>query len=346
MSDLPGIWQVQRAAHAIGGLLRRGSRRGVVLLYHRVAGPRFDPQLLDVSPQNFDAQMRILAQRTEPLPLREFELRRRAGTLPARAIAVTFDDGYVDNLQVAVPLLNAHGIPAIVFVAAGMIGTGGEFWWDDVERIAFSTRALVGSPPALLIPWSVADGAPIIVERTMAHWNAAAPADSSPRYRLYRAMVGVLRRLPTRERDQLVSQWRAWAGIADVARDSHRTMSTEELVALSVARDVSIGAHTMTHPSLAVLPPVEQERELSDSRRWLEATIARPVTVVAYPYGEAQDVSAVTVRAAQSAGFDFGMANVPGTAWRWSSRWRVPRMVVRDWDATTFAARVDAWFKE
>ena len=159
-------------------------------------------------------------------------------------------------------------------------------------------------------------------------------------------MVGALRRLPTRERDQLVSQWRAWSGVAEEARESHRTMSTGELVALSDARDVSIGAHTMTHPSLAVLSAAEQKRELSDSRRWLEATIAKPVTVVAYPYGEAQDVSAATVRAAQSAGFDFGMANIPGTAWRWSSRWRVPRMLVRDWDGTTFSARVDAWFTE
>lgn len=346
MSDLPGIWHVQRAVSAMGGALRRRSRRGVVLLYHRVAGPRFDPQLLDVSPQNFDAQMRVLAHRTEPLALREFELRRRAGTLPARAVAVTFDDGYVDNLHVAVPHLNAHGIPATVFVAAGMIGTGREFWWDDVERIAFSARALVGSPPALLIPWSVDDGAPLMAERELAHWKAAAAADSSPRCRLYRAMAGASRRLPTRERDQLVSQWRAWAGVADAARDSHRTMSTEELVALADARDVSIGAHTMTHPSLAVLSAAEQKRELSDSRRWLEAAIAKPVTVVAYPYGEAQDVSAATVGAAQSAGFDFGMANIPGTAWRWSSRWRVPRMLVRDWDATTFSARVDAWFTE
>ena len=346
MSDLPGIWQVQRAASAIGGALRRRSRRGVVLLYHRVAGPRFDPQLLDVSPQNFDAQMRILAQRTEPLALREFELRRRAGTLPARAVAVTFDDGYVNNLHVAVPLLNVHGIPATVFVAAGMIGTGREFWWDDIERIAFSVCALLGAPPALLIPWSVDDGAPYMAERGITHWNAATLADSSPRCRLYRAMVGASHRLPSRERDQLVSQWRAWAGVADVARESHRTMTTGELVALSDARDISIGAHTMTHPSLAVLSAADQERELFDSRRWLEATIAKPVTMVAYPYGEAQDVSAATVGAAQSAGFDFGMANIPGTAWRWSSRWRVPRMLVRDWDATTFAARVDAWFTE
>ena len=170
--------------------------------------------------------------------------------------------------------------------------------------------------------------------------------DSSPRHRLYRGMVAALRRLPVGERDGLVSRWRDWAGVAEGARESHRTLSAEELVALSGARGVSIGAHTLTHPSLAMLSAPEQSHELRESRRWLETIIAKPVTAIAYPYGELTDVSAVTVTAARSAGFGMGFSNVGGTAWRWSSRWRVPRMLVRDWDAATFSAQLDAWFAE
>jgi len=346
MSTIPGLWHTQRAAKVLGGVLRRRSRRGVVLLYHRVAGPRCDPQLLDVASQNFDAQMRVLAQRMVPLALSEFERRRRAGNLPARAVAVTFDDGYADNLYAAAPRLEAHGIAATVFVTAGMIGSGREFWWDDVERIAFTPRALNGLPPALSIPWSRDDGAAITEEQIGTHWNVTAHLDSSPRHRLYRAMVAALRRLPAGDRDGLVSRWREWAGVAEGARESHRTLSTEELIALSESRGVSIGAHTLTHPSLAMLSATEQLHELRESRRWLETIIAKPVTAIAYPYGELGDVSAVTVAAARSAGFDMGFSNVGGTAWRWSSRWRVPRMLVRDWDAATFSARLDAWFAE
>ena len=346
MSTIPGVWHAQRAVKALGAVLRRRSRRGVVLLYHRVAGPRFDPQLLDVAPQNFDAQLRVLAQCTEPLDLAEFERRRRAGKLPARAVAVTFDDGYADNLYAAAPRLDAHGIAATVFVTTGMIGCGREFWWDDVERIAFAPRALDGVPPALSIPWRIEDGAAITAEQGGTKWNVTERIDSSPRHRLYRGMVAALRRLPVGERDGLVSRWRDWAGVAEGARESHRTLSAEELVALSGARGVSIGAHTMTHPSLAILSAAEQAHELCESRRWLEATIAKPVTAVAYPYGESADVSAITVVAARSEGFDMGFSNVGGTAWRWSSRWRVPRILVRDWDAATFTARLDAWFAE
>ena len=346
MSTIPGLWHTQRAVRALSAVLRRRSRRGMVLLYHRVAGPRFDPQLLDVAPQNFDAQMRVLAQRTEPLALSEFERRRRAGKLPARAVAVTFDDGYADNLYAAAPRLEAHGIAATVFVTTGMIGRGQEFWWDDVERIAFASRALDGSPPALSIPWRIEDGAAITEEQGGTKWNVTERVDSSPRHRLYREMVAALRRLPVVERDGLVSRWRDWAGVTEGARESHRTLSAEELIALSEARGVSIGAHTMTHPSLAMLSATEQAHELRESRRWLETTIGKPVTAVAYPYGELPDVSAVTVAAARSEGFDMGLSNVGGTAWRWSSRWRVPRILVRDWDAATFSARLDAWFAE
>ena len=317
-----------------------------MLLYHRVAGPRLDPQLLDVAPQNFDAQMRELAQRMEPLALSEFERRRRAGTLPARAVAVTFDDGYADNLHAAAPRLEAHGIAATVFVTAGMIGCGREFWWDDVERIAFTPLALRGMPPSLSIPWRIKDGAALTEEQGGTAWNVTERIDASPRHRLYREMVTALRRLPTRERDGLVSRWRDWARVAQGARESHRTLSVEELVALSEARGVSIGAHTMTHPSLAMLSATEQAIELRESRRWLETAITKPVTAVAYPYGESSDVSAVTVATARSEGFDIGLSNVGGTAWRWSSRWRVPRFLVRNWDAATFSARLDTWFSE
>ena len=346
MNTIPGLWHTQRAVQALGGVLRRRSRRGLVLLYHRVAGPRLDPQLLDVAPQNFDAQMRVLAQRMAPLALSEFERRRRTGKLPARAVAVTFDDGYADNLYVAAPRLEAHGIAATVFVTAGMIGRGREFWWDDVERIAFTPRALNGLPPALSIPWRSEDGAAVTEDQIGIHWNVTANLDSSPRHRLYREMVAVLRRLPVGDRDSLVSRWREWAGVADGARESHRTLSIEELVALSEARGVSIGAHTLTHPSLAMLSATEQTYELCESRRQLETIIAKPVTAIAYPYGELLDVSGVTVAAARSAAFDMGLSNVAGAAWRWSSRWRVPRMLVRDWDAATFSARLDSWFAE
>jgi peptidoglycan/xylan/chitin deacetylase (PgdA/CDA1 family) len=123
-------------------------------------------------------------------------------------------------------------------------------------------------------------------------------------------------------------------------------VTLDQLRALAGAGGISIGAHTMTHPVLARLAPEDQHRELEESRTWLARALERPVSSVAYPFGTHAEVSRVTTHAARDAGFDFAMANEPGTAWRWSSRWRVPRVLVRDWDAETFERKLDAWLTD
>jgi peptidoglycan/xylan/chitin deacetylase (PgdA/CDA1 family) len=346
MPQLPGAWHARRFGRAVAGVVRRRSPRGVVLLYHRVAGPRRDPQGLDVSPRNFDAQLASLAGGAVPLPLDEFEARRQAGTLPARAVAVTFDDGYADNLLAAAPILARHRVSATVFVTAGMVGANREFWWDDVERIAFAPEPLGENLPELALPWSEADGSSCAPDGDRDRWTVLDPVDPTARHRLYRAMCAVLYGLHAEAREASLAEWRSWAGVPDAARASHRTVTLDELRALAGAGGISIGAHTMTHPVLARLAPEDQHRELEESRTWLARALERPVSSVAYPFGTRAEVSRATTHAARDAGFDFAMANEPGTAWRWSSRWRVPRVLVRDWDAETFERKVDAWLTD
>jgi peptidoglycan/xylan/chitin deacetylase (PgdA/CDA1 family) len=342
MARMPGSWHAARAGRLLAGALRRRSPRGLVLLYHRVAGPRCDPQLLDVSPANFDRHLATIARDAVPLPLMEFEARRRAGTLPPRAVAVTFDDGYADNLFAAAPLLERHGVPATVFVTAGMTGTGREFWWDDAERIAFAPRPLHPPPPGLPLAWTAADGAPP-PDAAADGWSVVHPADPTPRHRLYRAICAALHPLDTPTREARLGALREWAGVEAAARPTHRALTLDELRALAARPGMAIGAHTMTHPALALLPAAAQRDELAASRATLERALGTGVPVAAYPFGTRAEVSRRTVRAAREAGFNFAMANEPGAAWRWSSRWRLPRHVVGDWDAGTFGMRLAAW---
>lgn len=343
MRAFPGSRRTQRLAGAAAGLVRRRSPRGIVLLYHRVAGPRRDPQGLDVSAERFDAQLATLNRDASPMPLDEFEQRRRAGRLPSRAVAVTFDDGYADNLLAAAPILARHRVSATVFVTAGMVGASREFWWDDAERIAFAPWPLGPVVPHLQLPWSAADGA-LPPDAGPDGWTVLDPSDPTPRHRLYRALCTALYGLGTAVAAERLAEWRAWAGVRAEARETHRPLSREELGALAGSDGVAIGAHTMTHPVLARLDAVEQRRELDESRAWLSRVLARAVPALAYPFGTRAEVSRETTRAARAAGFAFAMANEPAPAWRWSSRWRVPRVLVRDWDAGTFSRNLDAWF--
>ncbi len=284
-----------------------------MLLYHRIAGPRRDPQMLDVRARNFDEQLGILARSTTPLPLDEFESLRRSGSLPARAVAVTFDDGYADNLHAAAPGLVRHGIPATVFITTGMIGSEREFWWDDVERIAFDAP-LAGDDPA-------------------------------SRQREYASLVSALHPLPTAVRERRLAALRVSKSMPEKGRESHRALSLDELRALAALPGISIGSHTMTHPSLAWLAIDDQTREMAGSAAWLEGELGIRVRALAYPFGTPGDVSRETVRAAADV-CDYAMATDSGAAWKWSPRWRLPRVTVRDWDVALFSRRLDEWFEE
>jgi peptidoglycan/xylan/chitin deacetylase (PgdA/CDA1 family) len=339
-----GVGGLRALARDIGRAARRRLPRGVILMYHRIAGPRFDPQSLDVSAEHFAAHLDLLAQRATVIPLDEFNMQRRRGTLPRRAVAITFDDGYADNLLTAVPLLAARGLSATVFVATGMLDANREFWWDDAERIAFSTRHLPPPVPSLPIAWDDADGLPIVADAAHAAWTVLSSHDPTSRHRLYRALCAALYPLNAESRERLLAALRAWAGIEAGARASHRTVTSDELRQLAAAPGISIGAHSVTHSSLARLTDDEQYRELEDSRATLVQSIERPISSVAYPYGQPDDVSAVTTRAASFAGFDYAVTVSQQAAWMLSPEFRLPRCIVRNWNGPSFARELDGWF--
>ena len=104
-------------------------------MYHRVADQPIDPWGNAVSPAHFKEHLEVLVRTRRPLALPDFVRNVVAGTLPANAVALTFDDGYADNLVAAKPRLAAAGVPATVFLATGYLGRTGEFWWDELARL-------------------------------------------------------------------------------------------------------------------------------------------------------------------------------------------------------------------
>jgi peptidoglycan/xylan/chitin deacetylase (PgdA/CDA1 family) len=282
----------------------------------------------------------LLGRTCAPLALDEFDARRRAGTLPPRAVTVTFDDGYADNLHTAAPMLARHGIPATVFVTAGMIGSDREFWWDDLERAVFAPRARPGDLPGALAPWSDDGRLPDDDDG----WTVAAPTDPTARHRLYRALCAALQPLPSVTRDAHVAALRAWAGIPTGARASHRPMTRAELQALAAQPGITIGAHTMTHPSLARLPADAQRAEWTTSRALLHEITGVEASHAAYPYGSPSDANAATAAVTSACGFTAAYVVAEDSAWRGTPPHRIPRCLVRDWDAPTLAAHLDRWF--
>lgn len=112
------------------GAVRRfiGNYQRVVLLYHRVAESNSDPWALCVSPRHFAEHLEVLHRLGSVVRLRQLVHSLTCGDLPERAIVISFDDGYADNLHAAKPLFDRYGMPVTVFLTPGHLAS--EFWWD------------------------------------------------------------------------------------------------------------------------------------------------------------------------------------------------------------------------
>jgi len=336
-----GTWRLRR-------WVRQVAPKAVILLYHRVAEVPTDPQLLCVTPQHFAQHLEVLRRNYHPLRLRSLQRRLALNLWPPRSVVITFDDGYADNLHQTRPLLEAADVPATVFVVAGKVGSEQEYWWDDLERILLAPPEL---PDKLTLAingreycrdLSQEDGAKVSDGR----WHVLMKARPTPRQAVYLELGGLLQGMTGDNRETLLSELCAWAGVERTGRPGYRALTDDELRALARNGLVEIGAHTMTHPSLSALSPELQWSEIAGSKRRLEEILGQRVGSFSYPFGGRGDYTSDTVRLVADAGFKCACSNFPGLITWESDPYQLPRYLVRNWDGEEFARRLEGWFAE
>jgi peptidoglycan/xylan/chitin deacetylase (PgdA/CDA1 family) len=136
---------------------------------------------------------------------------------------------------------------------------------------------------------------------------------------------------------------RRWAALERTGRTSHRALTLSELGVLTSAKLIEVGAHTVTHPSLASLDNTAQYFEIDESKLMLEDIVGKRVSSFAYPFGTQSDYNADTIRLIREAGFNCACANFPNLAYSSSDRYQLPRFLVRDWDGDQFAKHLETW---
>jgi peptidoglycan/xylan/chitin deacetylase (PgdA/CDA1 family) len=337
-----------RVRRGIKRLQHHWRPRGLVLLYHRVAELSADPWSLAVTPAHFAEHLAVLRSKTIPFTLMELFSHRAERRHSPWPVAVTFDDGYADNLLNAIPELRRANIPATFFLTSGPAGRKVEFWWDDLERILLNP----GTLPARLhlclsegpCEWNLEHAATYtdVDAQKYSGWRAWNDPPT-PRHFLYRSLWELLHGLPEAARSEVLKQLYAWAGIGPDVRPTHRAMSEHEVRALAQEPLIDVGAHTVTHSVLAKLPRRQQEDEIMTCKTDLEHLTGKPVTTFAYPYGQRTDYNEETTRTVQEAGFSLACVNYPGLVTTVTDPYQLPRMYVQDWDSETFARNLSAW---
>jgi peptidoglycan/xylan/chitin deacetylase (PgdA/CDA1 family) len=328
---------MRRLLRRIGNRLRPARPQPLILMYHRVATPMVDPWGLAVHPDRFSAHMEMLRKHRTPLPMSEVVRRLQDGTLPDNAVAVTFDDGYVDNVSDARPRLDATGVPATIFLVADAIGQTREFWWDEVARGILGRRDALdceipvnGGLCRLTFPaTSGSEDDP----QANASWRAW-QEPSTARQRTFLDFWRRLRDARAAARDEAMNRFRM---AANVPAADHTDLPMAPSDVAKLVRDglFEIGGHTLTHPPLPLLAPEERRREIEEGKRRCEQLAGREVRGFAYPHGALDDNCRTAVR---ESGFRWACTTVAGSVQRSSDPHALPRLFVQDWDVATFAA--------
>jgi peptidoglycan/xylan/chitin deacetylase (PgdA/CDA1 family) len=326
----------------------RPEGRALILLYHRVAKLRSDPWANAVTPQHFDEHLKVLRQHARPIRLQQLSQALLDGSVPDRSVVITFDDGYADNLYNAKPLLTHYRVPATVFLVTRYIGYDREFWWDELDRLLLQPGTL---PEKLRLNlsgntyhWQLGEAARYDEDTSLRHsrWRVWREAPS-PRHSLYKSLWELLHPLTEGERQRVLDDLIAWAGLGSVARPSHRSLSLEEVVALDQEEIIEVGAHTVTHPALPTLPAASQREEIRWSKARLEEILRPQVTSFAYPYGS---LSAETVDLVREAGFTCACSTVAKAVGPPADLFRLPRVTIKDWSGRKFTRQLLRWFSD
>jgi peptidoglycan/xylan/chitin deacetylase (PgdA/CDA1 family) len=313
------VWD--RSAHILRSRADGSHTGSAVLLYHRVASPDTDVHRLAVSAAEFRDHINWLRHEYNVLPLEDLVAAAVDGGLPPGAVAITFDDGCIDNLTVAAPILAEFDAPATYFVATDALTEPYEFWWTTLERLFFAASPLLpAATPASGLPVSV----------------CSLPTDTpEARRAAHDAVYRTIADAPADDRDEVVARLREWAGDPGIDASARR-MTATEVLALSKLPGQSIGAHTARHLMLPRQPRSVVEREVEESRQTLANLLGRDIRTFAYPFGAADAVARSVV---QGAGFTVAMACGDAAVPRHVDALAVPRLdpcarggeTFRDW---------------
>ena len=293
-----------------------------VLYYHRVFGLKEDINLLCVTPIKFEQQMRYLKK--------NYEILRFEEEWDRDGVVITFDDGYLDNFQYALPVLEELEIPATIFVSTGTLENNRELWWDELERLILDDENNL-------------DFISIQDEKYGCKWNTDT---YELKLNCYYAIHYIMKNFAdVNTRNEWFEQLRKQRKTDGHARNTHRALTRQSCMELAESKYITIGAHTVSHSSLARMNVEEQRFEIVSSKEYLESLLNQKIETFSYPFGaKCADFDEETIQICKAAGIKKAASTIPGIWTRKCSDYAIPRNVVRNWGVSEFQSMMDSYW--
>jgi peptidoglycan/xylan/chitin deacetylase (PgdA/CDA1 family) len=291
--------------------------RLTILIFHRVLSQPDPLNPDEPTAQEFERRMQWVRTWFNVLPLSDAAQRLADGTLPARALAITFDDGYADNREVAAPILHRLALPATFFIATGYLG-GGCMWNDRVIEAVRACDAAGLDLSALGL-------------------GVHALHEMTDRRRAAAAVLKAIKHLEPRARQAATDAVVLAAG----GRPAPALMMSVDQLRELRSLGMQVGAHTITHPILARTSEAEALHEIAAGKQQLEALLGAPVDLFAYPNGvPGADYLPDHVRMVRDVGFSAAVSTAWGSASGANDRFQLPRFTPWDRSRWRFGVRL------
>jgi peptidoglycan/xylan/chitin deacetylase (PgdA/CDA1 family) len=263
------------------GLAPQLERGVLIFVFHRLCR-RLNPFHPGTPVELFDWLCGHLAESYEVLPLADLETRRLSRQPPSSSVAITFDDGYADNYELALPILRKHGLPATVFITTGCM---------EGRRLLWTSRL------GWILEHGVEPAEPVVI--CGRRYELARRED---RLRALSALKIELKELDQVEREELLAELAARMQVDGFSGLQREMLTWEQLCEMERSGFLA-GGHTVNHPILSREPLPQLRLELRGCKEELEGRLRRRVELFAYPNGGPADYNLQVMQEARRAGF-------------------------------------------
>ncbi len=269
---------------------------GAVLVFHRL-GPRDPGLFFEANQRNiipaalFEQLLDTLAADGVAVVSLDEALDRLAQPRPGRFCCLTFDDGYRDNHDILLPILQARRVPATIYVAPGLVDGTAPLWWYALDQA-------IAREPVLRLPLPQETDLPA--------------GDAPAKARAFATAAGVMLGAPPAVRAGMMTALAGRYGADPAALAARHMMDWAMVRRLADCPFVEIGAHTLSHPPLATLDEAAAAAEMAGSRERLEHETGRAVRHLAFPYGVPGTTGEREWRLADTLGFRTAVTTAPG----------------------------------
>jgi peptidoglycan/xylan/chitin deacetylase (PgdA/CDA1 family) len=266
---------------------------GAILMFHNVRpyiAKTFDPhRILEITPEFLDAVLHhVKARGYDIIALDEMPARMAKPASGRPFVVLTFDDGYRDNAEHALPVLRKHAAPFTVFATTGFVEATAPLWWLDLEE------ALSALPEVDF------------------QAQTFALNSNGARMRAFKTIYAALRGQPEPALSGFIADLALRAKHHPLQRTAKLCLDWDGLRALASDPLCSIGAHTLTHPLLGPQPAAVARHEIAESKRLLENGLQQEIRHLAYPVGDPVAAGVREFRLAAELGFTTAVTTRPG----------------------------------